>query len=396
VESLAPRSVALAPAGSASYREALLQLSRVLLNVADSARANEVLQELSASAELAGDARSYNRARLVEAELRVEHDPSAMLDLALTEVEEAESELARLGDDEGVAWASRLSGNFLGWLGRTDEAEKRWARGLEHAERAGSSGQIADILGWRAWGLWWGPTPVSEGIRQANEIIDHAIGHPQLEAIATVGRGCLKGLRGEVDEGREDIRNGRARLFEIGQRQNWAGTAMIAADLELAAGQPAAAEVLLQESYEFMSKTAETGFVATIVGLRAVAALELGREDEALVLADEVERIAQPDDFEPHVRQACVRARVLARRGDHDAAAKSIQAAVGVSDATDYTTLREYVAISLAEVERLAGRSECERTALEEALRLAREKEDGLAAGQVRKLLERFSDPVSP
>ena len=387
VESLVPRSVALAPRGSASHRDALLQLARVLLGVADSARAREVLKELFASAELAGDSRSYNRARLVELELRVEHDRTASLDEALAEVEAAESELARQGDDEGVAWASRLAGNFLGWLGRTDEGERRWARGLEHAKRAGSSGQIADILGWRAWGLWWGPMPTGEGIRQANEIIEYAVGHPQLEAIATVGRGCLKGLRGEVDEGREDIRDGRARLFEIGQRQNWAGTAMIAADLELASGQPAAAEAVLGESYEFMSKTAETGFVATIVGLRAAAALDLGRDDEALAFADEAERIAQPDDFEPHVRQACVRARVLARRGDHDAAAKSIQAAVAVSDATDYVTLREYVAMSRAEVERLAGRPDAERAALEEALRLAVEKEDLLTAGRVRERL---------
>src|SRR5207249_9838269 len=46
VESLAPRSVALAPPGSVPHREALLQLSRVLLAVADFARASEVLKEL--------------------------------------------------------------------------------------------------------------------------------------------------------------------------------------------------------------------------------------------------------------------------------------------------------------------------------------------------------------
>ena len=78
---------------------------------------------------------------------------------------------------------------------------------------------------------------------------------------------------------------------------------------------------------------------------------------------------------------------MLARRGDHDAAAKSIQAAVAVSDATDYVTLREYVAMSRAEVERLAGRLDAERAALEEALRLAVEKEDLLTAGRVRERL---------
>jgi hypothetical protein len=395
VESLAPRSVALAPPGSATHREALLQQTRVLLGVADSARAREVLKELFAAAEFAGDARIYNRARLVELELQVEHDPTASMEAALAGAEEAGTELARLGDDEGVAWSLRVAGNFLGWLGNTAEAERRWARGLEHAKQAGSSGQIADILVWRAWALWWGPIPADDGIRQANEIIEQAVGHPQLEATATIVRGCLKGLRGEVDEGRQDARAGRARLFDIGQLLYWAGTAIIEADLELAAGQPATAEAVLRESYEFMSKTAETGYIATVVGYRAVTALELGREDEALAFADEVERIAQPEDFEPHVRQACVRARVLARRGDHDAAANSIQAAVARGGETDYLTVRAYTAISLAKVERLAGRPDGERGALEDALRISEQKGDLLTAKRVREQLAEPSNVAS-
>ena len=395
VESLAPRSVGLASHGSGTHREALLQQARVLLAVSDSAATREVLKEVSAAAKLAGDARIYNRARLVGLELEVEHDRTASMDAALAKAEEAGSELARLGDDEGVAWALRVAGNFVSWLGSSAEGERRWAQALELAKRAGSSGQIADILMWRAWALWWGPTPADEGIRQANEIIEQAVGHPQLNAIATIVRGCLKGFQGEIEEGREDVRAGRARLLDIGQSGNWAGTAMIEADLELAAGQPAAAEAVLREGYEFMSPTAETGYIATIVDYRAMAALELGREDDALAFADEVERIAQPEDFEPHVRQACVRARVLARRGDHDAAAKSIQAAVARGGETDYLTVRAYTAISLAEVERLAGRADGERAALEDALRISERKGDLLTAQRVREQLGELSNVAS-
>jgi class 3 adenylate cyclase len=395
VESLAPRSVALASHGSATHREALLQQSRMLLAVADSAAAREVLKELSAAAELAGDGRIYNRARLVGLELGVEHDRTASMDAALAAAEEAGSELARLGDDEGVAWALRVAGNSVSWLGNSAKGERMWARALEHARRAGSSGQIADILMWKAWALWWGPTPTDEGIRQTNGIIEQAVGHPQLEAVATIVRGCLRGWRGEIEAGRTDVRTGRARLLDIGQKGNWAGTGMIEADLQLAAGQPAAAEAVLRESYEFMRPSAETGYIATIVDYRAVAALELGREDEALALADEVERLAQPEDFEPHVRQACVRARVLARRGDHDAAAKSIQAAVARGGETDYLTVRAYTAISLAEVERLAGRADGERVALEDALRISEQKGDLLTAQRLREQLGELSNVAS-
>jgi class 3 adenylate cyclase len=395
VESMSRRSVLLARSGSTTHREAQLQLARVLLAIGEVVGAREVLKELVASAEQAGDAANLNKARLVEVELRIEHDPTAWMSEAGVEVAEAESELARVGDDEGQAWAARLAANFSAWLGRTDDAERGWARGLEHARRAGSSGQIAEILAWRCWALWWGPMPTAEGVREADEIIEQATGHPPLKAIAMVVRGCLKGFQGDIEEGRSELRAGRALFFELGDLQHSAGTGMIEADLELAAGNPAAADAVLQESYEFMSKTAETGYLATIVGFRAVAALDLGREDAALALTDEVERIASPDDFEPHLRQACVRARVLARRGDHDSAATVIQAAAARAAETDYLTLRAYAAISLAEVERLAGRPDGERAALEEAVRLAGQKGDALTAARVRALLEQLTDPVS-
>ena len=48
--------------------------------------------------------------------------------------------------------------------------------------------------------------------------------------------------------------------------------------------------------------TQETGYLSTVVGFGREAALELGRVDEALELADETERLAQRDDFEPHAR----------------------------------------------------------------------------------------------
>jgi len=387
LQSLAPRAAALASPGTALRRETLLQLSRMQLTVADPARAAATLEELVAEAEDAGDASMSGKARLFELELGIEHDRTATMENALARATEVENEMERLGDDEGLAWARRLCGVFLSWQGKTDEGARWLAQALECARRAGSSGQIVEILGWRAWALWWGPTPAEEGIRQADEILRQSAGYPHLEAIAAVARGCLKGFQGQLDAGRADIQAGRARLLEVGLLQAWTGTAMIEADLELIAGEPAAAEAILAGSYELLSKMATTGYLATIVGYRAAAAAELGRDNEALRFADEAVEIAQPDDFEPHVRQGCVRARVLARRGDIAAAMEAIRVAAERADATDYLTMREYASISLAEVERLAGHEDGERAALEKALRVADQKGNVLTAARVRAQL---------
>ena len=384
-ESLAQRAVALAEPGTASHREALLELSLIFQTLADAERGTETLNELFAAAELAGDERILYRARLVRLELMVEQDPTATMDAALAEALEAERELERLGDDEGVAWALRLAGNFLAWRGKTNEAERVWARALEHAERAESPARVADILYWNTWALWWGPVPADEGIQRVDEFIERAAGNPYLEAVGMVIRGCLKGMRGDFGAGRADVAAGRSRLYDMKHIQNWAGTAMIEADMELLAGDPGAAEAALKVAYESMRDRVETGYVATIVGFRAAAALDLGREDEALAFADETVKMAQPDDFEPHVRVGCVRARVLARRGDHNAAEDAIHATVALAESTEYLSLREYAAMSLAEVERLAGRPDGERAALEEALRLAELKGDVVTAARARE-----------
>jgi ATP/maltotriose-dependent transcriptional regulator MalT len=181
--------------------------------------------------------------------------------------------------------------------------------------------------------------------------------------------------------------SGRALLAEVGHLNNWSGTAMVHADAELAAGEPVVAEAILREAYEFLRATSETGYLATIIGYLSVAALDQGNDDEALAFADETEKVAQPDDFEPHARQACVRAVVLARRGDHAEATGAFEATFATIERTDYTTLQAFAAICRAEVEHLAGRREGERAALEEALRLSGSKGDVLTAARARKSL---------
>jgi ATP/maltotriose-dependent transcriptional regulator MalT len=167
----------------------------------------------------------------------------------------------------------------------------------------------------------------------------------------------------------------------------WAGAAMIAGDIELLVGENARAYDLLAEGHAALAEIAETGYLATIVGMRAQAALELGRLDEALELADETERLAAPDDFEPHSRRRMVRARVLARRGDFGAADELMREAAEIVDPTDYMIHRVEIALAQADVDRQAGRTDGERRALERAIDLAEAKGNLAAAERARDRL---------
>jgi ATP/maltotriose-dependent transcriptional regulator MalT len=122
-----------------------------------------------------------------------------------------------------------------------------------------------------------------------------------------------------------------------------------------------------------------------MVGYRAQAALELGRLDEALELAEEAESLAQRDDFEPRARGHMVRARALARRGDLAAAEDLIREAAEIVEPTDYAILHLDLALARADIERLAGRKDGEQQALERAVEVAEAKGNRLAAERARR-----------
>jgi hypothetical protein len=100
----------------------------------------------------------------------------------------------------------------------------------------------------------------------------------------------------------------------------------------------------------------------------------MGREQDALRLADEAERQAQPDDLEPRSRQRWVRARVLARRGDFAGADELIREAITIVGPTDYVIQHIDLGFAHADVERLAGRPAGERAALERTRAISEQK----------------------
>jgi len=376
------QAIELLTRDSPARRAAQVELAVVLAERGEFVDAASLRAEAEAAARSAGDTRVLARSALAAAEADIQCDPTVTMRDALATSEQALAELERLGDDEGVAWALRLVGNFRGWLGSTAEAERLWARALERAEQV--SPRIAnEVLIWMTWGLWWGPTPIDEGIRRCDEFIQRSASK-RLEATANLIRGDLKAARGRLEEGREDAAAGRSLFSELGDRIWWAGGATVAAYAELRAGGAERAYELLAEGHVALAESSETGYLATLVSMRAQAALELDRDDEALELADETERISAPDDLDPHARSRLVRARVLARRGELEAADELIREAAKIIEPTDYALLHLELAFARADVERLAGRRVGERRALERVLEVAEAKGNLVAAEQAR------------
>jgi len=195
-------------------------------------------------------------------------------------------------------------------------------------------------------------------------------------------------VMGQLEEGRAEVKAGKTLMRELGDLISWGGLAAMEADMEHGAGSPEYAYRALAEGAEVLAASSETGYLATVLSMQSLAALELGRPDEALSLTQKAVEIAVVDDVDPHSRDRLVRARIAARQGDFDTAVELLEEARGLIEPTDFAGAKLDVALSRAEVARLAGRPDEERAALADGLAIAEEKGHLVAAQRIRSRLE--------
>ena len=386
VISLLSRAIGLLPAEHADVPKARLKLAEALFGQGDFGRSTASLDEAEAGARAAGDERLVARSRLERLRQESQNQTTPLVD-AYSGTEGLLKELERLGDEEGVAMALSLLGTITFWFGNCADAEVYLRQAVELAERVSKT-----VLNHAVSGLLitvaFGPTPVQETIRLCDErLVEPPSKH--IEGMALAVRGAAKVGEGRIDEGHEEIAVGRELLRDLGDRITWAGTVQIQAEVDLLLDLAEGVVGLLDEAAATLAASAETGYLASVTGARGQAALELGREDEALRFADEAVGLAKADDFEPHAVAHLIRAQVLARRGDAAGADAELAAGVALIDVTDHASLRLQLAIAQAEVARAIGRDAEQRQALEHALALAEAKGHTAVA---RRLVSKLED----
>ena len=239
-------------------------------------------------------------------------------------------------------------------------------------------------------GAWAGPTPAAEGIRRCREILHHPVTRT-VEALAEIELGCFLATCGEFDEARSSYAHGRALLEDLGQRLLAAGTSQELFDLEMLAGNPAAAEQRLRESCETLEQLGDQSFLGSSLGCLAEAIYAQGRFTEAEQMSRRAETVGaiDPSDRDAQFRWRAVLGKALAQRGEFDAGEAMVRAAAKLIEGTDWLNARAGVETDLAEILRLAGRGAEAIPHLQEALRLFDEKENQVAAGKVRAHLSR-------
>jgi len=349
------------------------------------ADADAVLAQALEAARAVGDTRTQWRARIDRVFTQTEADPAALSvsDQARL-AREARQALEPLGDERGLARAWLVAASVEDRRGQAAKKEQAAEQTLRYARRCG-------IYREQAWGLWFlaeailtGPTPVAAGIARCEQLL-HGQDELRVGDIGVLGTLALfRAMQGHFERGRQMIAQGRELMESLGHTNPLVATMCWRGELELLAGDPAAAEAVLSEARHHAAVSGMRETSATIAALLARALLWQGRDTEAEGLVD-VARVGAPPDSRPaQARWRALLAAVHAARGQTGDAIALVAHADRLLHPTDLLPLRADVLIDLASALAARGDTAKAARAAEHALTLYTEKGNIVAAQRAR------------
>jgi class 3 adenylate cyclase/tetratricopeptide (TPR) repeat protein len=375
---LLERSAALVPPGEVDVP---LELS-VVIALAWRGQAREAFRHAGSVVERAaatGDRLGELCARLEEAIQRVYVEPEGAIESLAALVEQALPVFEAAGDDFALQRAYRALGEVANWRGQMDASVEAYERAAAHARRAGFPSQL--LVVWAGAGRASGTTPLSELLAWQDAQDEGARRNPWLRST----RARALAMLGRFDEARSTLDGLRAERAERGGGLLAILSALADLHIELLAGDPAAALPPGEELCRVYEELGHQGFLSWAAGTLAQIYYALGRLEDAEALAERAAELVASDDPDTLWRQ--VKAKVLARRGDHPAAERLVREAVEICDTTDMLNEQGDAYADLAEVLTLAGRPEDATEALEQALARYERKENVVMAERVRARL---------
>ncbi len=386
--SLLERAAALAPAADLDLAleteliDALLWSGR-----ADDAlrRADALVDRAAAAGDRVGELSGRIQAGIIGIYLGTEgatESLAALVEQALPLFEAADDDLALYIAHSALAEVAETRG-------RMDAGLEAFERALAHARRAGHV--PPGFLGRRASCRFFGTTAVSELLAWLDENEPRA-GRDQFQSAYRAGS---LAMLGRFDEARAILAEMRAELAERGGSVLLANiTAFECVDVELLAGDPGAAAEFAAEGFRLHEELGERLFLSAAAGSFAQALYALDRLDEADAWAARAAELGASDDVlnEMHWRQ--VKAKVLARRGEHAEAERLAREAVAMGDVTESLNGQGDANADLGEVLLLAGERDQAVAALETAVEHYERKGNLVSAQRVRARLAELRDPA--
>ncbi len=374
------RAVELLPDGP-RRRRLLPPLADRVYESGDAPRAEAILVDAIADADRAVDEGAAAMARLILTFVQ-SSTRSSELSEAFAETERQGAILARVGDDAGARLAQAGGAFLLFAMGQAGEAVRRASALLEldqpdeawHREARQSAGASSV----------WGPMPVEEAIARIERSKTQDVG-------AYRGLSRLRVLQGRFAEAIELNAKARAAYQDLGNRHQLVSTEAAEGEIQYHAGNLEEAVRLIRSGYEAMVATGDRSFASTQAVDLGSALLDLHQDDEAWKYGTIAREWSSSDDVVSQAGGRSVQARILSRRGEHEAAEAVASEAVAIMAKTDYLERHGEALVHQAKVLRESGKAEEALAAAREGLALYERKGATFFAERTQRLIDEWS-----
>ncbi|MGY1688084.1 ATP-binding protein [Geodermatophilus sp. SYSU D00867] len=387
---LLQRAVSLLDPKRAERTAVLPQLASALMETGAFEDLQQVVAEMEGAAG-AGDHGTRARATVLRLWMRMFTDPVGWAEVAEAEAARAQRAFTELQDDRGLAMTSSLLGLVSLMRGRFAEAAIHWTGASVNADRAGDQRDRLEALSWVPLMICAGPTPCEEGLRHCHELLLRADGDKKTMASALTAEALLLAALDRPQEARGSLARAHDLLGEVALTVWMAGPyAQSAGWVELLAGDPAAAERVLRAGFDSLRGMGEVMWFSTVAGLLGEAVLQVGRQDEAAVLARASRDAAAPDDVYSQMVWRTVASTVAARSGRVEDAEALAREAVDLIQRSDGLLLHWLALVNLARVMESLGRIPDAAAAANEAAAVAERKGSVAAERRAREIATRL------
>jgi DNA-binding SARP family transcriptional activator len=383
------RATGLLPSDDPRRRELLCELGIAHRTGGDLARAEATLSDAVDASLAARDRRVELRARIELTNVRLFARPEGHAEELLQLADEAVPLFEALGDDRslGRTWlvVGYVHGGFHCQNALWEEAAER---AILHYRSSGWS--PSTCFGELAAALFYGPTPAPDALRHCEELLQASDIDRSGRANVLALMAGLQAQAGSFVEGRAVAAEARRHYEEMGQVVFVATRyASVAAEIEVLAGNEAAAEELLRPACELLSSLGESAHLATRAAELAQALIALSKWDQADRWARVAKEHSTPGDVGSQFSWRSALAQVLAARGSFPEAEELASQAVALAEKTDALNQHAAALLALARVLRLQGNAAQAEQLTADAIHLFERKGNIAAADRAHQLLDR-------
>ena len=343
----------------------------------DAPRADTLLESVALQAAKNGDQRIELRARIEQIWEELWRGRLSV-DAALKLLDRARRCFEADGDELGLGRAWHLTAAVEGvYRFRYDRAEQAATRGALHYQRTGVDGVALHLL---AVAAARGATPVQEAIVRCETNLRNAP-TPFWESFILPFLAAAEAMAERFEVAREHLEQARVRRQEFSDTAtSWS---VLAAEVELLAGEPERAEAILLRSCELLRPAGETEWLATNTALLAEAQYQLGRIEEAQASSTFALAIAPPEHLTSGAVARRVQSKCLARLGRSDEAVDLAVEALRLLGDTDVLDERGETLAAWAEALSLSGADAEAEQRWGEALAAFEQKGNEVSAARV-------------